>query len=123
MNFVLRMPSMVTEGATARIEAVHVKVGDNLSRGARLFDFSLDLGERYAQLCPPITYHRAVAHEDGRLLSFEAEPGLVFEANADLGMIGSPMSEAGDQPPSRTFRMVVAGIVWHDQMWSAGALA
>lgn len=123
MIFVLRMPSIVIEGATARIEAIYVKAGDTLVRGARLFDFSLDLGERYAQLCPPITYHRAVAHEDGRLLSFAAEPGSVFEANAELGLSASPTAETDQTPPSRAFRIVVAGIVWHEQMWSAGALA
>jgi hypothetical protein len=123
MTYVLLMPSIVIEGATARIEAVHVGPGDSLARGARLFDFSLDLGERYAQLCPPITYHRAVAHEEGRLLRFAAEPGAIFEANSELGLIGSLTAEAGGAPPSRAFRVVVAGIVWHEQMWSAGALA
>ena len=123
MIFVLRVPSVVIEGATARMEAVHVRAGDRLARGARLFDFSLDLGSRYAQICPPITYHRAVAHEDGTLLTFVAEPGAVFEANAELGLVGSDAHHPLDLTPARLFRVVVAGIVWRPDMWSAGALA
>ena len=123
MIYVLRMPSIVTEGATARIEAMHVRAGERLARGARLFDFSLDLSMRYAQMCPPITYHRVVAHEDGLLLSLAAEPGQVFEADAELGRIGPDASADLGAPPTRAFRVMVAGISWHERMWSAGAPA
>ncbi len=123
MIYVLRMPSIVTEGATARIEALYVRAGERVARGGRLFDFSLDLSVRYAQMCPPITYHRAVAHEDGVLLSLAAEPGAVFEANGELGLIGSGPDADLDAPPARAFRVMVAGIAWHERMWSAGAPA
>ena len=123
MIYVLRMPSIVTEGATARIEAMHVRAGERLARGARLFDFRLDLSIRYALMCPPVTYHRAVAHEDGVLLSLAAEPGQVFESNAELGLVGSDAGAALGEAPTRLFRVVVAGIIWHHGMWSAGAPA
>ncbi len=122
MTYVLRLPSLVTEGATARIEFVYVRAGDRIARGARLFDFSLDLGERYAQMCPPISYHRAVAHEAGQLLTFDAEPGTTFGAGGELGLVGGVVEDAA-APPSRAFRMVVAGIVWRPDMWSARAPA
>ncbi len=123
MSYVLRMPQIVIDGATARIEAVYVRAGDAIARGTRLFDFSLDLGARYAQICPPITYHRAVAHETGHLRNLTAEPGSVFEANADLGLVGLGEDACADSPASRPFRVVVAGIVWRPDMWSASSLA
>ncbi len=122
MVYVLRVPSIVIEGATARVEAVHVSAGDSLERGTPLFDFSVDLGAIVGHLCPPITCHRAVAHEPGQLLTLAVEPGAVFEANAELGLIGSGADDPVDAPPSRAFRVLVAGVVWRPEMWSSSEL-
>ena len=119
----MRLPSIVIEGATALIEAVHVRVGDHVTRGTPLFDFSVDLGAIVGHLCPPITCHRAVAHEDGYVLTVNAERGTVFEADAELGLVGSGAGEPVDGPPSRAFRILVAGVVWRPEMWSASQLA
>ncbi len=119
MIYELRMPSLVTEGAKLRIETIDVRAGDSIARGARLFDFSLDLTP-YADLCPPITYHRVVAQEGGLLRAVMAEPGAVFDVNAVLGLLSSDPAEPIDVPPSRAFRVVLAGISWHERMWSAG---
>ena len=119
MTYVMRVPSMVIVDATARIEALHVRVGDKLERGTPLFDFSVDLGRIVGHLCPPIVFHKAVAQEGGLVLSLAAELGAVFEANAELGQIGSSMDDSVGAPPSRAFRIVVAGISWNPKMWSA----
>jgi len=123
MIYALRMPSLVTEGAKGQIQTVEVRAGDGIARGARLFDFSLDLSTSYGELCPPITYHRVVAHEAGLLRAFTAEPGADFDADAVLGLLSADPAEPIDVPPSRAFRVVVAGIVWHERMWSARRLA
>lgn len=119
MSYVVRAPSQVIGDATARIETLHVRVGDRLERGTPLFDFSLDLGEVVGHLCPPITFHKAVAQEAGLVLSLAAEAGAVFEAGAELGRVGSSADDPVEEPPSRAFRIVVAGISWNPRMWSA----
>lgn len=111
---------MVIDGATARIEALHVRVGDRLARGTPLFDFSVDLGQIVGHLCPPIAFHKAVAQEEGLVLSLAAEPGAVFEANAELGRIGRAADDPTDEEPSRGFRIVIAGISWNPEMWTSG---
>ncbi len=122
MSYVVRLPAIVIEGATALVEAVHVRPGDRVTRGTPLFDFSVDLGAIVGHLCPPVTCHRAVAHEEGYLLSFGAEPGAVLEADAELGLMGSGPDEPIDGLPSRAFRILVAGVVWRPEMWSASQL-
>lgn len=123
MTYVMRLPSIVIEGATALIEAVHVRPGDRVTRGTPLFDFSVDLGAIVGHLCPPVTCHRAVAHEEGHVLTVIAEPGAVLEANSELGFVGSGPDDSTDAPPSRAFRILVAGVVWRPEMWSASQLA
>lgn len=123
MTYVIRVPPMVIDGATARIEALHVRVGDRLRRGTPLFDFSVDLGQIVGHLCPPVAFHKAVAQEEGLVLSLAAELGAVFEANAELGRIGRSADDSLDAEPTRGFRIVVAGISWNPEMWSGGGTA
>ena len=121
MIYELRAPRIMTEEATLRLEVIYVCPGDALVIGQKLFDLSIDMSVRYSQNCPPISYYRVVARERGRLRSFDGAAGAVFEPEAALGLVSSDPEEDLEAAPSRAFRVNTAGIIWHEQMWSASA--
>ncbi|CAN5503995.1 hypothetical protein BH10PSE17_BH10PSE17_25570 [soil metagenome] len=118
MRYELVLPRIIADMADARIETVHVAVGEEVE-GGRLLDISIDLGQAAALNCPPISYYRLVTREKVRLLELRVAPGGRCEPGAAVAVFGDGSAIAADEPMARPLRLTVAAILWHPQMWSA----
>lgn len=103
---------------SARIEALYVTIGEQLLSGSKVLDMSVDLSNVFAQNCPPISYHRVVLREKLWVRKLLIQPGSYCNPDDCIALLSSEPTEALDQAIARPARIMVAGIVYHPEMWS-----
>ncbi len=104
--------------SSALIEKIYVSEGAELTSGSKILDFSIDLSSAFSQNCPPISYYRIVAREKvqvRQLLKAAGEYGVLDEP---IALFSHDAAEPLGEVVARALRVMTAGIVHHEEMWS-----
>jgi hypothetical protein len=117
----LRIPKINPHMSGALIECIYAVSGTPMRAGDKILDLSIDLGQAFAQECPPISYYRLVLRENLWLRRLEVTAGVSWDTARPLAIFSSDPDEPTDATPGRTVRSAVAGIVYHTGMWSGNA--
>ncbi len=118
MIFNLIIPKLNEYMKSVRIEALYVALGEQLLSGSKVLDMSVDLSSVFAQNCPPISYHRVVLREKLWVRKLLIQTGSYCNPDDCIALLSSEPTEALDQAIARPARIMVAGIVYHPEMWS-----
>jgi len=104
--------------SSALIECVYCEPNSALKMGAKFMDLSVDLGSAFAQECPPISFYRLVFREGAFLRTWHVSPGDTCAVGDVLATFSTTPDEPLDQDITRPLRMTVAGIMYHEGMWT-----
>lgn len=119
MLFELRLTKINPNMAAGTIETCYVSPNSPVKMGDKLFDLQVDLSAGFSQYCPPISYFRVVARENGFLRQLFVKPGDSVDVGGLLAVFSETADEAATGQPARALRVTTAGIAWHSAMWSA----
>jgi hypothetical protein len=118
MIYQFKLPRIVPQMGGATIECLYARPGDILKMGSKLLDLSVDLSSAFSQDCPPISFFRVVLRETVVLRAIDAAPGTYFSVDDEIALFSTEATEDIKVNPSRSVRMIVAGIVHHEAMWT-----
>jgi hypothetical protein len=103
---------------TAFVEKVYADEGADLSIGARLLDFTVDLSAVAPHDCPPISHYRLVLREPARLRSVMVRRGDEPVVGAPLALFTTDPDETLDAKAGRPLRVAIAAIL-SQSAWEA----
>lgn len=115
----LRLPKINPNMSCAIVECIYANPSRLLKAGDKLFDLSVDLSSGYSQYCPPISYFRLVVRENLWLQKVFVKLGDSCDVGNMLALFASDQTEPLDALPTRAIRVVAAGIMHHQGLWSA----
>jgi hypothetical protein len=116
--FDLRIPKVSEHMVEALIETTYGRESLQMKIGSKIVDFSVDLSSGFAQNCPPISYYRVVLRENLWLRKILVSPGGRFAAGTSVATFSTSPDEPSDAAVTRPVRIMTAGIVYHNGMWS-----
>jgi hypothetical protein len=118
MIFEFKLTAFVPQMHGATIECLHAQVDTELRNGSKLLDLSVDLSSSFAQDCPPISYYRIVLREPAWLRSLAVSPGKYCRLEEIIAVFSNAPDEDLSQPAVRPVRTTLAGIIYHEGMWT-----
>ncbi len=105
----------------ALIECIYARPDTQMRAGDKILDLSVDLGSAFAQDCPPISFYRLVLRENLWLRKITVTPGTNWDMATPLAIFSTVPDEPLEENVARQVRSAVAGIVYHEDMWSGSA--
>jgi hypothetical protein len=118
MIYAFRLPTINPHMSGARIECLFAEPGDALKMGSKLLDLGIDLGNAFAQECPPISFFRVVLRERAFLRKLDPVRGQLCALGELVALFSTEPDESLSAAPAREIRFTVAGIVYHDGLWT-----
>ena len=95
----------------SRVEAIHVRVGDQLLIGARLLDLVVDLSAAAPHDCPPRSHYSLAVRDKVWVRRLDVAPGDEPEVGASLGLFSTEPDEPVDGAPAREIRVAIVGVI------------
>ena len=121
MLYDLRIPKISPYMSGALIECIYTRSDTKMRSGDKILDLSVDLGNAFAQDCPPISYYRLVLRENLWLRRLLVTAGTSWDMTQPLAIFSTAPDEPVEGSAARPVRSAVAGIVYHTDMWSGSA--
>jgi hypothetical protein len=118
MIFEFKLAAFVPQMHGATIECLHAQSGTELRNGSKLLDLSVDLSSAYAQDCPPISFFRIVLREQAWLRSLSVSQGQYCRLGELIAVLSTTAEDDLRQPAARPIRTTLAGIIYHEGMWT-----
>jgi len=111
-----KLPLINSHMTEVKVECLYVAPGAALRPGEKLLDLSVNLGDSFAQDCPPISYYRVVVREVAILREILVPVGQSCKVGELVARFSTLPDEATDQPAQRGIRFVTASIVCYGTM-------
>jgi len=115
----LKLPKLMAEVSSAKIERIFATEGQFLKPGMKICDLRIDLSAVAAHDCPPVSFFRVAFRDQGWLRRLNIAAGDTRETGAELALFSTELDEAIDGTPARQARFTTAGIIYQSD-WSNG---
>jgi hypothetical protein len=113
----LKVPKLLPEATSVKIEKVFATVGQFLQPGAKICDLRIDLSAVAAHDCPPVSFFRIAFRDRAWLRQVSVVDGDIREVGAELALFSTARDEAIDFIPVRSARFTAAGIIHQSALW------
>jgi hypothetical protein len=113
----LKLPKLMPEATSARIEKVFATEGQFLQPGTKICDLRIDLSAVAAHDCPPVSFFRIAFRDRAWLRRISVVNGDIREVGAELALFSTERDEAIDMAPVRSARFTTAGIIHQSGLW------
>jgi hypothetical protein len=117
MLLTLKLPKLLPEATSAKIEKVFATEGQFLQPGAKICDLRIDLSAISEHDCPPVSFFRIAFRDRAWLRRVSVVDGDIREVGAELALFSTERDETTDFTPVRSARFTAAGIIHQSALW------